>query len=308
MLFVDEPTTGLDPQGRREVWSAIRELVSGGTTVLLTTQYLEEADQLADRITDARGRAGGRPQGTPDELKAAIGGDWLDVSLADPADLAAAGRDWPRRSPPATCEIDEAAAQISIPVADRTRALVGCPPRWPSAAIDPLDLTVRRPTLDEVFLHLTGTRRPTANDRRWHGDDHDAPTATELDRMPRGTGSDARRRLDDHPPAVLALARPAGRASLVGLLFPVLVTLMFGALFGGAIAGTDRGDYYSFLMPGIFAMAMLFGLESTMTAVNADAAQRRHRPLPLAADQPGRGRARPVHRRHDQQRGWAWSC
>src|SRR6478736_6469065 len=86
VLFVDEPTTGLDPQGRREVWTAIRELVTGGTTVLLTTQYLEEADQLADRITVLRAGVV-VAQGTPDQLKATIGRDWLEVSVADPADL-----------------------------------------------------------------------------------------------------------------------------------------------------------------------------------------------------------------------------
>lgn len=95
VLFVDEPTTGLDPGGRREVWAAVRELVDGGTTVLLTTQYLEEADQLADRVCllDA-GRV--VAEGTPAELKARLGDDWLDLELATPDDAAA----WPRRTPP----------------------------------------------------------------------------------------------------------------------------------------------------------------------------------------------------------------
>ena len=79
---MDEPTTGLDPQGRREVWSAIDDLVRGGTTVLLTTQYLEEADRLADRISILRAGLV-VAEGTPDELKRRIGGDWLDVTVAD---------------------------------------------------------------------------------------------------------------------------------------------------------------------------------------------------------------------------------
>ena len=86
MLFLDEPTTGLDPRGRNEVWDAIRDLVAGGTTVLLTTQYLEEADQLSDRITVIdRGRT--VATGTPAELKSAVGGDQIEVVAAPEADL-----------------------------------------------------------------------------------------------------------------------------------------------------------------------------------------------------------------------------
>jgi ABC-2 type transport system ATP-binding protein len=155
VLFVDEPTTGLDPEGRRAVWSAIRDLVTGGTTVLLTTQYLEEADQLADRITVLRAGAV-VAQGSPDELKARIGHDWLDVSLIDPDDLprlrALAGQ-----FADGELQSEAGAAHVSIPVADRTRALVGLSAALTAAAIDPLDITVRRPTLDEVFLQLTDT-------------------------------------------------------------------------------------------------------------------------------------------------------
>ena len=153
VMFVDEPTTGLDPEGRREVWSAIRELVAGGTTVLLTTQYLEEADQLADRITVLRAGAV-VAEGSPDELKATIGNDWLDISLTDPDDLPRL-RELAGPFADGELQTDAAAAQVSIPVSDRTRALVGVSAALAEAAIDPLDITVRRPTLDEVFLQLT---------------------------------------------------------------------------------------------------------------------------------------------------------
>jgi ABC-2 type transport system ATP-binding protein len=152
VLFVDEPTTGLDPRGRREVWSAISELVSGGTTVLLTTQYLEEADQLADRISMLRGGVIAA-EGSPEELKSAIGGDWLDVSVADPADLPRL-RDLAAPFGAGDLRIDEPAARISIPVAERTRALVGLSAALTESGLEPLDISVRRPTLDEVFLHL----------------------------------------------------------------------------------------------------------------------------------------------------------
>jgi len=152
VLFVDEPTTGLDPAARIEVWSAVRQLVAGGTTVLLTTQYLEEADQLADRISMLKA---GKvvAEGTPDELKTRLGSDWLDLVLADPAEipqvveLAAALADG---------EVRVQDVRVSVPVKDRTKALVQLANSLHEAKIEPEDITLRRPTLDEVFLHLTG--------------------------------------------------------------------------------------------------------------------------------------------------------
>jgi len=152
VLFVDEPTTGLDPAGRIEVWSAVRQLVAGGTTVLLTTQYLEEADQLADRISMLKA---GKvvAEGTPDELKTRLGSDWLDLVLADPAEipqvveLAAALADG---------EVRVQDVRVSVPVKDRTKALVQLANSLHEAKIEPEDITLRRPTLDEVFLQLTG--------------------------------------------------------------------------------------------------------------------------------------------------------
>ncbi len=155
VLFVDEPTTGLDPLGRRQVWTAIRGLVASGTTVLLTTQYLEEADQLADHIAMLKA---GRviAEGSPEALKSALGEDWLDIVLKpslDPAALlpiaqaVAAGN----------IRIDPDANRISIPVAERTRALVSVATALAAAHIEALDISLRRPTLDEVFIHLTST-------------------------------------------------------------------------------------------------------------------------------------------------------
>jgi ABC-2 type transport system ATP-binding protein len=152
VLFVDEPTTGLDPAGRLEVWSAVRQLVDGGTTVLLTTQYLEEADRLADRISMLKA---GKvvAEGTPDELKTRLGSDWLDLVLADLADVP---RVLELAKSLADGEIRVTDAQVSVPVRDRTRALVEMATSLHQAQIEPLDITLRRPTLDEVFLHLTG--------------------------------------------------------------------------------------------------------------------------------------------------------
>ena len=153
ILFVDEPTTGLDPAGRREVWDALRSLVATGTTILLTTQYLEEADQLAHRISMLKeGRI--IAEGTPDTLKALLGGDWLDIVVRPGVELAAVVQ---MVKPVATGDIriDTQTNQISIPVTDRTRAIVTVATRLSEAGIELEDLALHRPTLDEVFLHLT---------------------------------------------------------------------------------------------------------------------------------------------------------
>lgn len=153
VLLLDEPTTGLDPGGRREVWQAVRELVAGGTAVLLTTQYLEEVDQLASQVSVlAHGRLVAR--GTPDELKASIGQDRLDVVVRAEADLPAAqaaldavGTD---------VDADVATRRVTATVADRVAALTHVVRTLDDARVAVDDVALRRPTLDEAFLHLTG--------------------------------------------------------------------------------------------------------------------------------------------------------
>jgi ABC-2 type transport system ATP-binding protein len=159
VLFLDEPTTGLDPRGRAEVWDAVRALVAGGTTVLLTTQYLDEADQLADRISvlAASGNAGGHvvAEGTPDELRSRIGGDRIDRVVRHAADLPRAAA-LVARVAGTGAEIDEATRRVAAPVRERMEALTAVVHGLRHEGIDAEDLTVRRPTLDEVFLQLTG--------------------------------------------------------------------------------------------------------------------------------------------------------
>ncbi|MFH9575926.1 ATP-binding cassette domain-containing protein [Streptomyces sp. NPDC017230] len=150
VLFLDEPTTGLDPRGRAEVWDSVRSLVDGGTTVLLTTQYLEEADQLADRISvvDA-GRV--VADGTANELKAATGGDRVDVVLRDAGQLGTAAALLPLTG----VRVDADRRLLSAPVTDRMAALSGVVRALEEAGLEAEDVALRRPTLDEVFLHLT---------------------------------------------------------------------------------------------------------------------------------------------------------
>jgi ABC-2 type transport system ATP-binding protein len=156
VLFLDEPTTGLDPRGRNEVWQAVRILVAGGTTVLLTTQYLDEADQLADWISVIdTGRV--IADGTPDQLKSKLGGDRIDVVVRSADELAAAA-DLVGRVTGARAEIEPDSRRISAPVRDRVTALTEVVRALDGAGITAEDIALRRPTLDEVFLHLTGHR------------------------------------------------------------------------------------------------------------------------------------------------------
>ena len=151
VLFVDEPTTGLDPAGRREVWAAIRGLVQAGSTVLLTTQYLEEADALAGQIVLLK--AGQViAEGTPRELKATLGGSWIDVTLPDECALATA-RQVLAHLP--EVQVDDDRLHLSLPAQDGARSLLRVANLLEEAAITPLDIGLRQPTLDDVFLHLT---------------------------------------------------------------------------------------------------------------------------------------------------------
>jgi ABC-2 type transport system ATP-binding protein len=152
VLFLDEPTTGLDPRSRQELWGVIRDLVRGGTTLLLTTQYLEEADRLCDDIVVVdRGQA--IAQGTPDELKSKVGGERVEVVVTDPADIDRARAALQKvAAGEVTGDGDERrlVAPVNEGTADLARALRGL------KGIAVTDVGLRRPTLDDVFLTLTG--------------------------------------------------------------------------------------------------------------------------------------------------------
>ncbi|MEU5555455.1 ATP-binding cassette domain-containing protein [Streptomyces globisporus] len=164
VLFLDEPTTGLDPRSRGEVWEAVRALVAGGTTVLLTTQYLEEADRLASHITVIdRGRA--IADDTPDALKNRVGGDRIEVVAADPGDLDAVAKTVDRVAGGGLVVTATPTRRVHAQVADRVAALTEVVRSLQDDGIAVEDIGLRRPSLDDVFLRLTG-----------HGtENHDAP-------------------------------------------------------------------------------------------------------------------------------------
>jgi ABC-2 type transport system ATP-binding protein len=154
VLFLDEPTTGLDPHSRNELWRFITERVRAGTTVLLTTQYMEEAEHLANQIVVIN-KGAMIAEGTADQLKEQTGGATLEARVANPRDieraiavLASVGKGQPRSDP--------GAGLVSIPAGEGTGLLLDAGRRLAEAGIALDDLGIRRPTLDEVFLSLTG--------------------------------------------------------------------------------------------------------------------------------------------------------
>jgi len=167
LIFLDEPTTGLDPRTRGQMWSTIRELVAGGSTILLTTQYLDEADQLADRIAVIdRGRK--VAEGTPEELKTSVGDSTLHVRLTDREQTTVAAQIVERvlGEPPV---LTPEAGGLNIPLPDADRAAdVLIALRQASLSI--ATATVRQPTLDEVFMALTGHGTEQSDSRETHED------------------------------------------------------------------------------------------------------------------------------------------
>ena len=154
VLFLDEPTTGLDPQSRATLWRLVREEVARGVAVLLTTQYLEEADRLADQIVVIdSGRV--IAEGAPEELKRKAGAQYLEISLAVPAQVAAAAA---ALAPVSVAEptVDAHRASVAIQIDDAMADVAAAAAALRGAGVDVLDFALRRPTLDDVFFSLTG--------------------------------------------------------------------------------------------------------------------------------------------------------
>jgi ABC transporter DrrB family efflux protein len=296
ILFLDEPTTGLDPRSRNQIWTVVRELAREGTTLLLTTQYLEEADELADRIAVIdHGRV--IAQGTGNELKDRIGGQLLEVELvrADQRDqaelvLAGVGCGQPERS--------ERLDRLTLPAPREGLELVGeAASALRQAEIEVSELGLRRPTLDDVFLQLTGAApsEDGAGVKSSMGESLAPPDGAvgrrtrRLPRLRRPSLSGARSAFTDARVVtgrnLLHFVRQP-QLLIFSTIQPIMFVLLFVYVFGGAVRGSLGGvGYADYLLPGIFVQSVAF--RATQTAVGlAEDLERgvvdRFRSMPMA--------------------------
>jgi ABC transporter DrrB family efflux protein len=292
ILFLDEPTTGLDPRSRNQIWAIVRELQREGTTLLLTTQYLEEADELADQIAVIdNGRV--IAQGTGNELKDRVGGQILEVELSNPAKRDEA-REVLARVGCGEPEPDERPDRLKLPAPrDGLELIEEAAAELRHADIAVSDLGLRRPTLDDVFLQLTGAppsddggppptqppvskrsiepasliprfRLPSPRALRWAVTDAAVVTARNLRHFIR-------------QPQLL----------IFSTIQPIMFVLLFVYVFGGAVSGSlpPGVKYVDFLLPGILVQSVTF--RATQTAIGlAEDLERgvidRFRSMPMA--------------------------
>jgi len=270
VLFLDEPTTGLDPRSRNQIWDVVRELVATGTTLCLTTQYLEEADVLADRIAVIdHGKV--IAEGTGDELKDRAGGATVQIRLPEARErerALAALRGVDSAQPGAQDDL------VVLQAAENGVAVVSeAAQRLQAAGVPVSDLALRRPSLDEVFLQLTGERPGEGKPAREEEERRDGVPQGDLARPERAPASRAGgigRGLAD---CVVVARRNLlhfvrqPQLLLFSTIQPVMFVLLFAFVFAGAIGqALPRGlDYVDFLLPGIFVQSTAF--RSTQTAV-----------------------------------------
>ena len=265
VLFLDEPTTGLDPRSRSDLWTVIGELVHGGTTLLLTTQYLEEAERLADNIL-VIDRGTSIAEGTADELKAKVGGERLELVASSDADVETilstitdVGSERP--------VVD--GRRICLPVATGPKALMEAVRRLDENDIELHDVGLRRPTLDDVFLALTG-----------HGAEDSETTDTEASAMTMaatlGDGWTVTRR------NLFAMSRNP-EVVVWSTIQPVMFIVLFVYVFDSI--PTPGLDYVDYVMAGIFVQTVMFNSALTGVGLATDIQKGiidRFRSLPMA--------------------------
>jgi ABC transporter DrrB family efflux protein len=294
ILFLDEPTTGLDPRSRNQIWTIVRDLQRQGTTLLLTTQYLEEADQLAERIAVIdHGRV--IAAGTGNELKDQVGGQLLELELADVTQRERAQAALTRVGCGAP-EPDERPDRLTMPAPrDGLELIEDAAAELRRDGIRVSDLALRGPTLDDVFLQLTGAPP---------GEDGAPPSPTTASADGRFAGRSASTSPRLHLPSLGAIREAVRDGAVVtvrnlrhftrepGLLLfstiqPVMFVLLFVYVFGGAIQGSLPGgiSYVDYLLPGIFVQSVVFRATQTSVGLSQDLERGvidRFRSMPMA--------------------------
>jgi ABC transporter DrrB family efflux protein len=277
LLFLDEPTTGLDPRSRNEIWEIVRDLRREGTTILLTTQYLEEADQLADQIAVIdHGRV--IAEGTGNELKDRVGGQLLEVELTDVgqreearAALVRIGCGQP--------EEDGRPDRLTLPAPRESLVLVEeAAAELRRAEIGVSEMGLRGPTLDDVFLQLTG-QAPSENGTQQLAvavpDKEVAARPRRLPRLHRPTLRGVETNVSDTAVVTMRNLRHFWRQPdllIFSTIQPVMFVLLFVYVFSGAIgkALPPGVSYVDYLLPGIFVQSVTFRASQTAVGLSED--------------------------------------
>lgn len=264
VLLLDEPTTGLDPHSRARLWDRIRALRDAGTTVVLTTQYLEEADQLADRVTVLdHGQV--IADGTPAELKARLGETTVELHLPDRPSAERAREMLSGSGPlPASGAAD---TSVRLRAGPDTRHLIRVLRDLDGAALTPRSLSVREPTLDDVFLALTdgeGADRRTVPLRPAAAFEEASATSGPAPGRPR-MGRDSLAMAARN----LLILRRIPQQVVFATVQPIMIVLMFRYVLGGAMQAPGY-EYVDYLMPGVFAQAIAFGAMGTAIGLAGD--------------------------------------
>ena len=300
VLFLDEPTTGIDPRSRLEVWALIRDLVGSGTTVLLTTQYLDEADQLAGRIgVIHEGKL--ITEGTGNQLKDRLGGAVIHIDVPDDAQeaaRAALGAESGSESGAESGAEHGAAGTITLPAPAGPASLVAAVRTLDAAGITPTDIGLRRPTLDDVFIALTGHTAAPAD--AGNGNRRGRRGRRRARRQPMSAATQPRRRAHVSPRHAIRHTGVIVRRNLLRivrlpqlLLFatvqPVMFLILFNYVFGGAVGraipAAAGGQYLNWLVPGLLLQVAAFGSTQTSMGLIEDLNNGvidRFRSLPMA--------------------------
>jgi ABC-2 type transport system ATP-binding protein len=292
VLFLDEPTTGLDPRSRNEIWQIVRDLRREGTTILLTTQYLEEADQLADKIAVIdHGRV--IAEGTGDQLKDRVGGQILEVELTDLGQREKAEAALLRVGcgPP---EQDERPNRLTLPAPRESLVLVEeAAAELRRAGISVSDMGLRRPTLDDVFLQLTG-QPPSENGKPQTAAAVPAKKHIAHRRRPPQPHApslrDAETSVTDSAVVTMRNLRHFWRQPdllVFSTIQPIMFVILFVYVFGGAVglALPPGVSYVDYLLPGIFVQSVTFRASNTAVGLSEDLRRGvidRFRSMPMA--------------------------